>query len=300
MLTKQYNTRVRLTKDAEGKPTGEVTAVVSVFGNVDVVGDRVVKGAFAKTLEDYKASGDPIPMIWSHDWSNPMSHIGSWDSSKAVETDEGLELTGKVDINSGNPIADQAYKLMDRRLVKEFSFAYDVQDEAKADDGANELKALTLIEAGPTLKGANSETRLVAAKALGKVGRALSAKNEATLREAHDAIVVGVGSIKAVLSALGEDGKSDDPVTDLLDTPDLLVKEDEGNAPDSEDDAHPLAPVVDALKAAVDGITSYITPKSDDGSEPDDDASSEPEPIVAPKSIEQDDVLRQLFLLENE
>ena len=206
MLTKQYQTRVKMLKDADGAPTGEVTAVVSVFGNVDKVGDRVVKGAFAKTLEEFKSNGDPIPMIWSHDWSNPMSHIGEWDASKAVETDEGLELSGKVHIGEGNPVADQAFRLMDKNLVREFSFAYDVISEqtAKA-DGANELLELALIEAGPTLKGANSETRLVAAKALetlAKVGRSISAKNESQLREALEAMNSGADAIKSVLSAL--------------------------------------------------------------------------------------------------
>lgn len=206
MLTKQYQTRVKMLKDADGAPTGEVTAVVSVFGNVDKVGDRVVKGAFAKTLEEFKSNGDPIPMIWSHDWSNPMSHIGEWDASKAVETDEGLELSGKVHIGEGNPVADQAFRLMDKNLVREFSFAYDVISEqtAKA-DGANELLELALIEAGPTLKGANSETRLVAAKALeslAKVGRSISAKNESQLREALEAMTAGATAIKSVLSAL--------------------------------------------------------------------------------------------------
>lgn len=209
MLTKQYRTRVKTLKAADGSPTGEVTAVVSVFGNVDLVGDRVVRGAFAKTLQDFKDSGDPIPMIWSHDWSNPMSHIGAWDPTKAVETDEGLELTGRVDINNGNPIADQAFKLMEQRLVREFSFAYDVLAEQPAKDGANELLDLALIEAGPTLKGANSETRMVAAKALEhllgsgqKVGRTISAKNETALREALDAMTLATTGIKSVLSAL--------------------------------------------------------------------------------------------------
>lgn len=207
MRTKQFKTRVKMHKDADGNPTGEVTAIVSAFGNVDLVGDRVVKGAFAKSLADWKESADPIPMIWSHDWDNPMSHIGEWDASKAVETDEGLELTGKVHIGEGNDVADQAYRLMSKRLVREFSFAYDVLDETKADDGANELLDLTLIEAGPTLKGANSETRMVSAKALemlagAKAGRTISAKNEASLKEARDAMKLGAKAIDTVLSSL--------------------------------------------------------------------------------------------------
>jgi len=296
MLTKQYQTRVKTLKDADGAPTGEVTAVVSAFGNVDLVGDRVVKGAFAKTLQDYKDSGSPIPMIWSHDWANPMSHIGTWDAAKAVETDEGLELTGQVFIGDGNPVADQAYKLMEKQLVREFSFAYDVISEQSAKDGANELLELALIEAGPTLKGANSATRLVAAKAL-KAGRTISAKNESALREALDAMSTASGSIKSVLSALDAPEEKNVTIADEL----------EQEADDtSEVDAlepHALQPVMDALKAAVDGIGSYITAEVKDG-EPEaekdgDEPTDEPEPVTTPKSFDQDEVLRRLFVVEH-
>jgi len=219
MLTKDLKATFRVKKDAAGKATGEVTAIVSAFGNVDVVGDRVMKGAFADSLEAWKAAGDPIPMLWSHDWNNPMSHIGGWDASKAVETDEGLELTGVVDIDNGNPIADQAYKLMSNRLVREFSFAYDVVSEKAGNDGANELLTLDIIEAGPTLKGANNATRLIAAKALedaerlaaAKVGRAISAKNEAALTDAAAQAEGAAKAIKSVLKSLVEGGKSAAP-----------------------------------------------------------------------------------------
>ena len=174
MLHKSYVAGFKTAKDAKGKPTGEVEAIVSVFNNVDIVGDRVVPGAFLDDLEQWKSSGDPLPMIFSHDWSNPMSMIGSWDPAKAQEVEAsdghpaGLKLIGKVDIDEGNPVADQVYKLMSSRRVKEMSFAYNVDDEGKGDDGANELRKLSIIEAGPTLRGANQETVLLAAKAMGK------------------------------------------------------------------------------------------------------------------------------------
>jgi hypothetical protein len=46
--------------------------------------------------------------------------------------------------------------------VTEWSFAYDVVREKRAADGANELLELSIWEAGPTLKGANSETGTLA------------------------------------------------------------------------------------------------------------------------------------------
>lgn len=142
--------------------SGEFTALVSVFGNVDLVGDRVMPDAFTNTLAAWKASGDPIPIIWSHDWQDPFAHIGF--VTNAVVTPKGLQLSGKNDVEK--PFAKQVHDLLVARRVKNWSFAYDVINEKRASDGANELLELGLIEAGPTLVGANTSTDTISAKAL--------------------------------------------------------------------------------------------------------------------------------------
>ena len=141
---------------------GRFEAIVSVFGNVDLQGDRVVKGAFDKNIKEWRDSGDPIPVIWSHDWGNPFAHIGKADPQLVEEVDEGLKVIGEVDMD--DPFAAQVYKLMKERRVKEFSFAYDIVKEKTARDRANELEELKIIEVGPTLKGANPATELLDVK----------------------------------------------------------------------------------------------------------------------------------------
>lgn len=166
-----------------GDITGEFEAVVSVFGNVDKVGDRVMKGAFEKSLARWSMSGDPIPVIWSHQWSDPKSHLGI--VVEAAEKGDGLWVKGQLDMDN----EDAAYvgKLLAERRVKEFSFAYDVIEEARSKkDGANDLIELDIFEVGPTLKGANPSTQLIAAK-----GVVLSKKTESDLRQAT-ALIAGV------------------------------------------------------------------------------------------------------------
>lgn len=144
---------------------GEFEALVSVFGNVDRGGDRVVKGAFAKSLGQWREKGDPIPIIWNHMWDNPDAHIGEADPEDVVETDEGLHVKrGRLDIE--RPFAEQVFHLLERRRVKEFSFGYNLRDADKGDDGALDLLDIDLFELGPTLKGMNPETELLAVKAL--------------------------------------------------------------------------------------------------------------------------------------
>jgi uncharacterized protein len=141
---------------------GEFTAVVSVFNNIDLQGDRVVPGAFKNSLAKWAASGDPIPVIWSHDWQDPFAHIGF--VTNAAETAEGLQITGKNDLDK--PFAKQVHDLLVSRRVTQMSFAYDVLAERPGKDRANELVELDLIEVGPTLRGANPSAQLVGAKAL--------------------------------------------------------------------------------------------------------------------------------------
>jgi len=148
-------------KSPTTETNGWFTATVAVFNNVDHGGDRIIPGAFENTLAKWRKSGDPIPVIWSHDWSTPDAHIGVADPHDVVETAKGLLVRGRLDIED-NPMANRAYKLMQRRSLKEFSFGYKVPPggQRRAKDGANELVEIDLIEVGPTLKGMNPGTEL--------------------------------------------------------------------------------------------------------------------------------------------
>lgn len=156
-----YRAEYKALEDADGKATGQVEALVSVFNNVDLQGDRILPGAFQKSIAEWKASGDPVPVVFSHDWGDVWSHIGVVDDMR--ESEDGLVVKYSLDIQD-NPVAAQAYRLMKRRSLKEHSFAYDIVKERTAKDGANELQELKVIEVGPTLKGANPETELIGVK----------------------------------------------------------------------------------------------------------------------------------------
>jgi uncharacterized protein len=94
---------------------------VSVFGNVDLGGDRVMPGAFAGTIARWKADGRPVPVVFSHKWDDPWSHIGVVDTLE--ETSAGLKATYTLDVDD-NPLAAHIHRLMARGSLKEHSFAY--------------------------------------------------------------------------------------------------------------------------------------------------------------------------------
>jgi HK97 family phage prohead protease len=194
--------------DVEGDPPGTFEALVSVFNNVDSDGERVLPGAFTNSLAKWKAKGDPIPVIWSHDWSDPRSIIGK--AIDARETDEGLLVKAQLRLNSPGSYAAEVYDLLKQRLVTQFSFAYDVVESSHTDEKTDsgwgghvvDLKELDLFEVGPCLVGVNTDTQLLDVKGA-KQGRTISAANEAILRAAMQ----GIGR---VLQSIGGDAVSDD------------------------------------------------------------------------------------------
>lgn len=165
MQTKTFKADIEVkAKEANADaPYGSFTALVSVFNNTDLVNDRIIPGAFADSLASFEASGKTLPIVWSHDWSNADSFIGK--TLSAVETEDGL-LVNAAFFNT--PKAQHIRELLTEKVVSEFSFAYDVIDQQTAKDGVNELLKLNILEAGPTLKGANPSTQLVSAKKLPK------------------------------------------------------------------------------------------------------------------------------------
>jgi HK97 family phage prohead protease len=217
MLTKTCPAHFKTLDDSDGPGTYE--AIVSVFGNVDSQGDRVVKRAFQNDLARWKGSGYPIPVIWSHDWRNPFSLIGT--TLDAKETDLGLYTKNRLDIDS-NDQARQVHRLMRDGRIHQFSFAYEVLDgdwvksESEEEDpdvwdrGVYELRELQLFEHGPCLVGANDETQLLDVKTRGmpsglmlahaqllavKEGRVLSAANESRIRDIRDLAEDILGSL---------------------------------------------------------------------------------------------------------
>lgn len=173
--------------------TGIVEAVVSVFNNIDFGGDRVLPGAFAKTLQEWEAKGDPIPVIWSHEWDDPTSHIGIVVES--AERPDGLWTKMQLDVEA-NPKAAYVARLLKQRRVTQFSFGYYVRDFKTVTDPdgttVREIKDIDLFEVGPTLLGMNPDTQLLEAASRTihdlKAGRVLSSKNEESLSQAVELI----------------------------------------------------------------------------------------------------------------
>lgn len=224
-MQKVYNAQV---KALDGDAEGTFEAIVSVFNNVDRQGDRVMPGAFTKTLEKWRASGDRIPIVLAHQSKDPWAYIGSADPSEMVETEGFLKGKGTLDLKE-NPLARQVWRLMKQRLLKNFSFQWEPLPggEKRAKDGAMDLTSIDLYEWGPCLVGANGATDLLAIKS------ALEDENP-TLEDRVAALTVNVSELTESLRAKG-----------LLEAPPDEPEEDE--EPEAEEPERAKASEVDDI-----------------------------------------------------
>ncbi|CAB4218454.1 Prohead protease [uncultured Caudovirales phage] len=180
-------------KATQNGSKGIVTALVSVFNNIDLGGDRMLPGAFTKTIADWQAKGDPLPAIWSHEWDDPEAHVGFVDPADMKETADGLEVKMQFDLD--RPFAEQVFHLLKTRRVTQFSFGYytTASEPIRDPDGkmVREISSVDLFEVGPTLLGMNPDTQLIEAASLirgFKAGRVLSGQNEEALKSARDLV----------------------------------------------------------------------------------------------------------------
>jgi HK97 family phage prohead protease len=235
----------------DGLAEGQFSAYASVFGNVDSYGDVVAKGAFAKDLERWQESGNPIPLLFGHNMSDPDYNLGHVVS--ATEDEKGLLVTAQLDLE--NPKAMQTYRMLKGRRINQMSFAYDVLDEDTVEVAsgvkANELRDLKLYEVSVVTIGANQDTEVLAVKtgataleSAMKAGRVLSAKNETSLREARDAI-------DAVLSSLGSTDDQEKASGDAEVKSDASDEEPPAAKSSVSDEEPKSSPSVDAVLAVI-------------------------------------------------
>jgi HK97 family phage prohead protease len=135
--------KVTETKEAHNKKGnyGIVKGFASTFGNIDRGNDRIVQGAFQKSIDRYKSMHRPVKMFYQHD-SNEI--IGGFPVEEMKETHEGLEVTGQInlDVQRGR----EAYALAKQGVLTDFSIGYTVGDYDIVDHGVRELKELDLWE----------------------------------------------------------------------------------------------------------------------------------------------------------
>jgi len=159
-------------KFAASAKAGQFSGYGAVFDNIDDGGDRIVKGAFAASLADWKARGKMPKMLWQHGLgasTEDMMPVGYWTALE--EDDHGLKVEGQLD-----PIDTERGRTLFAGLkngsIDAMSITYVAVDYAygkTAHEPFRTIARVDLYEVGPVLWGMNQFASIDEAKAAYKI-----------------------------------------------------------------------------------------------------------------------------------
>ena len=154
---------------AEARTDGTVTGYASTFDREpDSYGDVIAKGAFRRTLAEWKASGFPIPLLYGHNTDDPECNIGR--VVEAREDSRGLFV--KAEFDADNKKSQYVRKLAAEGRLYQFSFGYAVRDQATVTlaggTQANELRDIDLFEVSMVQIPANQHAVVTGVKRRGR------------------------------------------------------------------------------------------------------------------------------------
>ena len=145
---------------SETTDTGWFSAIAAAY-SVDRQKEQIIPGAFAETTARWRESGKQLPVHYDHKGS--ADHIiGAINPHTLAETDLGLVVEGKLDINESE-LAREAWRSM-KNGVMSLSIGYMVTADHKRDDGVRELKGIDLFEVSIVPHPANADTRVLEMK----------------------------------------------------------------------------------------------------------------------------------------
>jgi HK97 family phage prohead protease len=131
---------------------GKFQGLASVYNNIDLGGDVVVPGAFAKTLQD--RAGE-VPILFAH---NSQAPIGL---GKLTDGPQGLQIEGQLVLAVAK--ATEAYELLKARVLRGLSIGYDsVKSDFK--DGVRYLREVKLFEVSLVVMPMNELATVTAVK----------------------------------------------------------------------------------------------------------------------------------------
>ena len=176
--------------EAQMPADGIVEGYASTFDREpDSYGDVIAPGAFADTLERWRETGKPIPLLYGHSTEDPEYNIGK--VVEAYEDERGLFV--RCEFDADNPKAQYVRKLVQQGRLYQFSFAYQVLDagtvELESGIEAYELRKLDLFEVSLVQIPANQHAEVTEVKSGQpevKAGRRNSKADEDELRRILD------------------------------------------------------------------------------------------------------------------
>jgi hypothetical protein len=135
--------------DVDADESGVFSGYGAFFGNEDSYGDVIEKGAFAKTLKEWKARGKFPPMLLQHgggmfsESPDGMLPVGQWTDMK--EDSKGLKVEGKLfAINTER--GQYIYEGLRSGSLDGLSIGYKVREQRRGTRAGEPDRTLTNID----------------------------------------------------------------------------------------------------------------------------------------------------------
>lgn len=154
------------------------------FGNKDSAGDILIKGCFAKSINDRgpeSATNRKIAFVWQHNFADPIGRILSIE-----EREDGAYAEVKLSNFDAVPNAKRAWFQLKDGDINQFSFGFQyVWDKMEYDEALDAfiVKEVVLHEISVVTAGANEETAFVGVKSLPDAIKVMSEALTAALPE---------------------------------------------------------------------------------------------------------------------
>ena len=205
---------VQLDKKAAAK--GQIEGYASIFGEVDQGGDKIMAGAYAKSLAKLAAAANRVKMLWQHDRHAP---IGVWDEVR--EDAKGLWVKGRVltDLTQGKEV----FTLLEQGAIDGLSIGYRTVAATRDAKGNRVMTELELWEVSLVTFPMQTTARVTSVKAYDEfqAGQTAPLKRDVEdyLREAGFSITeakAGASALAGKIVALREAGTGLDQLAAAL------------------------------------------------------------------------------------
>nr|WP_245195785.1 HK97 family phage prohead protease [Aureimonas populi] len=121
----------------DAREDGLVRGYASLFERTDPSGDRIERGAFARTLKERGAAG--IRMLWQHD---PAEPIGVWTA--IAEDSRGLLVEGKLALSTRR--GRDVFELIRAGAVDGLSIGFKARRARREPGGVRRIAEIDLWE----------------------------------------------------------------------------------------------------------------------------------------------------------
>lgn len=212
--TKHLDLPFQIKADSMDEEARTFTGLASTW-DMDLGGDVIHKGAFKRTLNNWKRSKRPLPLLDSHQaWGTIRSVVGKVEDAK--ETDEGLEATFSV---IDGPDGDEIWRRIKGGYVDGLSIGYraiKIETPSEEEQRAGvwrHLKEVELREISVVLYPMNTDARIDKRSVKALAAQIAAIEEAAECRDLTDEEKTELAELQTKIGALLDSGAQPEPGT---------------------------------------------------------------------------------------